>query len=171
MPSRSKTTFSFPSLLLIRLQLHLCFFPKPSNNFLLLHATYHPISLMIVGPSWELWSGMKVATSFNVICSPSFFAMGIPWGYVCHFGQILLFNNSSNNIFFPVPRTIYPPTKVCSNEDCPRTRKGVSLQKAEQRQAVLYTLDNGALPVWSVHFYCQGMSWYIFARTIKSYSF
>lgn len=88
MPPHSKTTFSFPSLLLIHLQLHLCFFPKLSNNFLLLHATYHPTSLMIVGPSWELWSGMKVATSLNVVCSPSFFVMGIPWGYICHFGQI-----------------------------------------------------------------------------------
>lgn len=30
-PSHSKTTFSFPSLLLIRLRLHLWFFPKQSN--------------------------------------------------------------------------------------------------------------------------------------------
>ena len=47
----------------------------------------------------------------------------------------------------------------------------MSLQKVEQRQAVLYTLDNGILPVWLVHFYYQGLSRYIFARTTKLCSF
>jgi len=39
---------------------------------------------------------------------------------------------------------------------CRRTGRGLALNKAEQRQAVLYTLDKGALPVWSVHLYCEG---------------
>jgi len=69
-------------------------------------------------------------------------------------------DSSDYCIRFLAPQTIYPPTKICWNEGCSRTRKGISLQKAEHRQAVLYTLDNGVLPVWSVHFYCQGSSEY-----------
>jgi len=31
------------------------------------------------------------------------------------------------------------------------------LKKAEQRQAVLYTLNDGPLLVWSIHLYCESM--------------
>lgn len=56
-----------------------------------------------------------------------------------------------------MPRSIYPEQRYCLNPDCQRTQKGLSLKKAEQRQAVLYTLDNGPLPVWSVHLYCESL--------------
>ncbi|KAF8968974.1 hypothetical protein BDZ97DRAFT_1654410 [Flammula alnicola] len=54
-----------------------------------------------------------------------------------------------------LPRSIYPAQSHCINLDCQRTQKGLALKKTEQRQAVLYTLDNGPLPVWSVHLYCE----------------
>ncbi|KAF8886257.1 hypothetical protein CPB84DRAFT_1685162 [Gymnopilus junonius] len=54
-----------------------------------------------------------------------------------------------------VPCSIYPSQSHCLNPDCQRNQKGLALKKAEQRQAVLYTLDNGPLPVWSVHLYCE----------------
>ncbi|KAF8057809.1 hypothetical protein FPV67DRAFT_1677039 [Lyophyllum atratum] len=52
-------------------------------------------------------------------------------------------------------RTLYPPCQTCSNLDCSRNKKGQLLKKAEQRQAVLYTLGEEALPVYAVHLYCE----------------
>lgn len=57
-----------------------------------------------------------------------------------------------------VLRSLYPPQHTCLHPDCTRSKKGQALKKAEQRQAVLYTLDSGVLPVWSVHLYCEGAS-------------
>jgi hypothetical protein len=54
-------------------------------------------------------------------------------------------------------RTLYPPQHICINEACSRSARGLRLQKAESRQAVLYTLSEGALPVWVVHLYCEGL--------------
>ncbi|EDR07736.1 uncharacterized protein LACBIDRAFT_298235 [Laccaria bicolor S238N-H82] len=56
---------------------------------------------------------------------------------------------------FTVPRSIYPLQHHCINPNCQRTQKGLALKKAEQRQAVLYMLDSGPIPVWSVHLYCE----------------
>jgi hypothetical protein len=56
-----------------------------------------------------------------------------------------------------VPNSIYPLVHFCTMVGCHRTGRGLALNKAEQRQAVLYTLDKGALPVWSVHLYCEGV--------------
>ncbi|KAF8802114.1 hypothetical protein BYT27DRAFT_7226507 [Phlegmacium glaucopus] len=50
---------------------------------------------------------------------------------------------------------LYPPQHTCTNASCPRNRTGKLLKKEEQRQAVLYTMDKGALPVQSVHLYCD----------------
>ncbi|KAL4263779.1 hypothetical protein AB1N83_006099 [Pleurotus pulmonarius] len=51
-------------------------------------------------------------------------------------------------------RTIYPPFYHCQNADCTRGSR-LALNKAEQRQAVLYTLSSGPVPVYSVHLYCE----------------
>lgn len=52
-------------------------------------------------------------------------------------------------------RSLYPTQKYCTNEGCRRTAAGLALAKAEQRRALLFTLEEGTLPVWSVHLYCQ----------------
>ena len=52
-------------------------------------------------------------------------------------------------------RTLYPPQHTCINPSCECSRSGQLLKKEEQRQAVLYTLDKGAVPVRSVHLYCD----------------
>jgi CxC5 like cysteine cluster associated with KDZ transposases len=52
-------------------------------------------------------------------------------------------------------RTLYPPQHTCTNPSCERSKSGHLLKKEEQRQAVLYTLDKGAIPVRSVHLYCD----------------
>ncbi|KAJ7112413.1 hypothetical protein C8R43DRAFT_1138890 [Mycena crocata] len=49
--------------------------------------------------------------------------------------------------------TIYPPTRSCTNSDCPRF--GAPLKRAEQRQVIVYSLALGARPAWSIHMYCQ----------------
>jgi hypothetical protein len=52
--------------------------------------------------------------------------------------------------------TLYPPSHLCLKPDCVRMKKGLLLKKAEARQAVLYTLSNGARPAYSLHLYCEG---------------
>ncbi|KAG2012844.1 hypothetical protein CC2G_009809 [Coprinopsis cinerea AmutBmut pab1-1] len=51
-------------------------------------------------------------------------------------------------------RTLYPPNKRCPNEGCPRTARGLSMTKAQQRQVLLLT-ERGTLPTWSVHLECE----------------
>lgn len=50
----------------------------------------------------------------------------------------------------------------CTNSECGHPLKGRKLQKADQTQAILYTLDKGALPVWVVRFQCEGGSFQSF---------
>ena len=54
------------------------------------------------------------------------------------------------------PQTLYPPQHTCQNTDCSCNKRNLTLKKAEQRQAVLFTSDQGVIPVWSVHLYCEG---------------
>jgi hypothetical protein len=57
--------------------------------------------------------------------------------------------------------TLYPPQHTCLNAEC--TRSGdqkLVLKKAEQRQAVLFTMD-GVFPAWSVHLYCTGDPYFL----------
>ena len=60
------------------------------------------------------------------------------------------------------PYSIYPPLYSCTNVGCYRTSRGLELKKAEQHQVILYTLDKGAISVWSVHLYCEGMGLIIY---------
>jgi len=53
-------------------------------------------------------------------------------------------------------RSLYPPQHHCLNTDCDRRRRGLTLKKTDPRQAVLYTLSGGVLPVWDVPLYCEG---------------
>ncbi|KAF8219141.1 hypothetical protein L208DRAFT_1342983 [Tricholoma matsutake] len=57
--------------------------------------------------------------------------------------------------YFPVACTLYPLQHTCTNPSCSCSRMGKLLKKEEQQQAVLYTMDKGALPVHSVHLYCD----------------
>ncbi|KAF8879155.1 hypothetical protein BD779DRAFT_1447120 [Infundibulicybe gibba] len=54
--------------------------------------------------------------------------------------------------------TLFPPCTSCINPNCSYSApdKGLKLQAAQQRAAVLYTLHLGVLPVWSVHLECKG---------------
>ncbi|KAJ7939533.1 hypothetical protein B0H13DRAFT_1941214, partial [Mycena leptocephala] len=48
--------------------------------------------------------------------------------------------------------SLYPPSHECTNSMCNRVNP---LKKAECRQAVVYTLDKGVRPAWSIHLYCE----------------
>lgn len=50
--------------------------------------------------------------------------------------------------------TLYPPSWFCSTTGCSNRKP---LNKAQQRQIVLFTLADGPLPAYSVHLYCRGM--------------
>lgn len=45
---------------------------------------------------------------------------------------------------------------MCTKAGCKRTVKGYALKKAEARTVWLYTLDEGSLPAYAVHLYCEG---------------
>src|SRR6267378_2547633 len=51
--------------------------------------------------------------------------------------------------------TIYPPSQMCLDRSCIRNQKKLALKKTEARQAVLFTMASGAVPVWSVHLICE----------------
>lgn len=51
---------------------------------------------------------------------------------------------------------LYPPTQYCTQPDCPRRIKAMTLKKAEQRNVVLFTLAHGRCAARSVHLYCAG---------------
>ncbi|KAG9317734.1 hypothetical protein JVU11DRAFT_1951 [Chiua virens] len=51
--------------------------------------------------------------------------------------------------------TFYPPTQFCSTPTCQRTLKNLRMIRAEQRWCVLYTLADGAIPVYAVHLMCE----------------
>ncbi|KAF8232273.1 hypothetical protein L208DRAFT_1192433, partial [Tricholoma matsutake] len=59
------------------------------------------------------------------------------------------------HLFDPVSHTLYPLQQTCINASCLHNRTGRLLKKAEQRQAVLFTLDKGAIPARSVHLYFE----------------
>ncbi|KAJ2915278.1 hypothetical protein MD484_g5125, partial [Candolleomyces efflorescens] len=55
---------------------------------------------------------------------------------------------------YPSPRTLWPPSGHCTNRQCARAISGQKIQVAEQRQAILYTVAHGPVPVWSIHLEC-----------------
>ena len=52
--------------------------------------------------------------------------------------------------------TLFPPQHHCIAADCPRSARGLLMKKSESRNAVVYTLDSGPQPAYSVHLYCPG---------------
>ncbi|KIM75798.1 hypothetical protein PILCRDRAFT_798649 [Piloderma croceum F 1598] len=51
--------------------------------------------------------------------------------------------------------TLFPPTRTCTNIDCPKQHTGTLLRrKDDPRKAVLFTLGEGACPTYSIHLYC-----------------
>ncbi|KAF8152442.1 hypothetical protein B0H34DRAFT_800873 [Crassisporium funariophilum] len=52
--------------------------------------------------------------------------------------------------------SLYPPFNYCTNGLCNRPTKGLKLQKTDQTQGVLYTLDKGVRPVCAIRFQCKG---------------
>ena len=55
-------------------------------------------------------------------------------------------------------RTLFPPTRTCTNINCPKQHTGSLLRrKDDPRKAVLFTLGEGACPTYSIHLYCYGV--------------
>jgi hypothetical protein len=55
--------------------------------------------------------------------------------------------------------TLYPPQHCCIQPTCVRMHKGLCLKKTYFQKVVLYSLDRGAVPAYSVSLYCPGVSW------------
>jgi hypothetical protein len=56
-------------------------------------------------------------------------------------------------------KTFYPPAAYmhrCMNNGCKCTAKCYALKKADTCTVWLYTLDEGPLPAYAVHLYCEG---------------
>jgi hypothetical protein len=45
---------------------------------------------------------------------------------------------------------------MCTKARCKHKAKGYALKKAEARIVWLYTLDEGSLPAYAIHLYCEG---------------
>ncbi|KAI9567553.1 hypothetical protein HD554DRAFT_2192833 [Boletus coccyginus] len=54
-----------------------------------------------------------------------------------------------------VPDALFPPQHTCKNGHCLCALKGQLLMKAEQWQAILYTLDRGPIITKHVHLQCE----------------
>jgi hypothetical protein len=52
--------------------------------------------------------------------------------------------------------TLYPTQHSCIKPNCARTKKGMLIKKSEARRVVLYTHDQGPVPAYSIHLYCEG---------------
>jgi len=64
--------------------------------------------------------------------------------------------------------TIFPLSHYCMTSGCTRNAR-LMLKKSQSRQVVLFTLDRGAVPVWSTHLYCERM--YSIVSPSSSYYF
>ncbi|KAF8233444.1 hypothetical protein L208DRAFT_1266778, partial [Tricholoma matsutake] len=51
--------------------------------------------------------------------------------------------------------TLYPPQHSCIQSGCPHASRGHCLKKTYYWRVVLYTLDCGAVPAYSVSLYCE----------------
>jgi hypothetical protein len=51
--------------------------------------------------------------------------------------------------------TLYPPQHSCIQPGCSRAARGLCLKKMHYWRVVLYTLDRGAVPAYSVSLYCE----------------
>jgi len=99
---------------------------------------------------------LGISSKRNPICQP-FLSMGTTMGLVCcfcvNFCTVLLWS------CLPFSKialhTIYLPSHLCQNPSCSRALKQLAIKKTEARQAVLFTLASGAVPVWSVHLVCE----------------
>jgi hypothetical protein len=57
--------------------------------------------------------------------------------------------------FCPATRTLFPPTRHCTNPEC--TKQHTLLRRKDlPRRVVLFTLGEGACPTYSVHLHCHG---------------
>ncbi|KIJ90694.1 hypothetical protein K443DRAFT_62243, partial [Laccaria amethystina LaAM-08-1] len=52
-------------------------------------------------------------------------------------------------------RNLWPPSQLYTNPDCKRTDNGRKLQIATQREGILYTLDEGPIPIHSCFLTCK----------------
>ncbi|KAF8224640.1 hypothetical protein L208DRAFT_1310083, partial [Tricholoma matsutake] len=53
------------------------------------------------------------------------------------------------------PDTLYPPQHSCIQPVCSHVSKGLCLKKTYYQKVVLYTLDQGAVPVYAISLYCE----------------
>ncbi|KAK0245365.1 hypothetical protein EDD85DRAFT_917483 [Armillaria nabsnona] len=61
-----------------------------------------------------------------------------------------------SDVIWAEDKTLYLPSLSCTNSHCPCFSSQFKLQSAAQHQVILYTLDQGPLPIWSIHFTCNG---------------
>lgn len=53
-------------------------------------------------------------------------------------------------------RMLFPPDHHCKSTSCKRYQR-LMLKKSESNQAIFFTMDHGAIPIFSVHLSCEGL--------------
>ncbi|THU93198.1 hypothetical protein K435DRAFT_904476 [Dendrothele bispora CBS 962.96] len=61
-------------------------------------------------------------------------------------------------MFLASPKSLWPPTFICTNIECPYVKNGkaLKLQTAVEHNAILYTLSMGPLPIRTHYITCEG---------------
>ncbi|KAF9004859.1 hypothetical protein BDZ89DRAFT_1145472 [Hymenopellis radicata] len=67
-----------------------------------------------------------------------------------------LFRNHGYLLGFTSSRNLWPPVQHCTNPECRQYQQGFKLHTATQKHALLLSLAHGPIPVWAVHFRCNG---------------
>lgn len=84
------------------------------------------------------------------------------WGLVSCLPSNLSYIFNSSTAY----RHLYPPTRVCRDDQCINYRRDDSLKirtltDPVTHKATLFTLNEGPLPVYTTSFYCKGTSLHI----------
>ncbi|KAF8989805.1 hypothetical protein BDZ89DRAFT_974611, partial [Hymenopellis radicata] len=67
-----------------------------------------------------------------------------------------LFRDHGHVLGFTSSRNLWPPVQHCTNAQCQQYGKGFKLHTASQKHALLLSLSLGPIPIWAVHFRCNG---------------
>lgn len=74
-------------------------------------------------------------------------------GLLCE-TYVIAFSSLNSCKLCTAARTLFPPTRVCTNPDCAKQESPLR-RKDEPRKVVLFTLNEGACATYSIHLVCH----------------
>ena len=133
-------------------------YPGMSKNLLEMRWIYQASMCGAAGTCFGVLfgNGMQTETQLELMQS-SFSSMVCKIFYVSPFRFHPFHGPLALTQGFEATRTLFPPTRTCTNPDCPkRHAKSLLRRKDDPRKVILFTLSEGACPTYSIHLYCYG---------------